>query len=103
MFDHVVYSFCAGAYGTGSVYTIDISYAQTGNPEMCIRDRVSPSDPANGGTTHPEIVAGILEYLKENGFKNSMILEGSWVGDRTADAFEVCGYRQLCEDYDVEF
>ena len=27
---------------------------------------VSPSDPANGGTTHPEIVAGILEYLKEN-------------------------------------
>mgnify|MGYP000125743624 FL=1 len=42
---------------------------------------VSPSDPANGGTTHPEIVAGILEYLKENGFKNSMILEGSWVGD----------------------
>ena len=50
---------------------------------------VSPSDPANGGTTHPEIVAGILEYLKENGFKNSMILEGSWVGDRTADAFEV--------------
>lgn len=30
---------------------------------------VSPSDPANGGTTHPEIVAGILEYLKENGFK----------------------------------
>lgn len=64
---------------------------------------VSPSDPANGGTTHPEIVAGILEYLKENGFNNSMILEGSWVGDRTADAFEVCGYRQLCEDYDVEF
>ena len=58
---------------------------------------VSPSDPANGGTTHPEIVAGILEYLKENGFKNSMILEGSWVGDRTADAFEVCGYRQLCD------
>ena len=28
---------------------------------------VSPSDPSEGGTTHPEIVAGILEYLKENG------------------------------------
>ena len=64
---------------------------------------VSPSDPSNGGTTHPEIVAGILEYLKENGFQNMMILEGSWVGDRTADAFEVCGYRSLCEDYDVRF
>ena len=24
-----------GAYGTGSVYTIDISYAQTGNPGIC--------------------------------------------------------------------
>ena len=27
---------------------------------------VSPSDPSEGGTTHPEIVAGILEYLKEH-------------------------------------
>ena len=24
---------------------------------------VSPSDPSDGGTTHPEIIAGILEYL----------------------------------------
>ena len=64
---------------------------------------VSPSDPSEGGTTHPEIVAGLLEYLKENGFQNMMILEGSWVGDRTADAFEVCGYRSLCENYDVKF
>lgn len=64
---------------------------------------VSPSDPSEGGTTHPEIVAGILEYLKENGFQNMMILEGSWVGDRTADAFEICGYRSLCENYDVKF
>ena len=64
---------------------------------------VSPSDPSDGGTTHPEIVAGILEYLKENGFQNMMLLEGAWVGDRTADAFEVCGYRRLCEDYDIKF
>ena len=27
--------FVSGAYGTGSVYTIDISYAQTGNPGIC--------------------------------------------------------------------
>lgn len=32
-----------------------------------------------------------------------MILEGSWVGDRTSDVFEVCGYQQICDDYDVEF
>ena len=35
---------------------------------------VSPSDPSEGGTTHPEIVAGILEYLKENGVKDEHII-----------------------------
>ena len=64
---------------------------------------VSASDPSNGATTHTEIIAGILEYLKEHGFHRMMILEGSWVGDRTSDVFEVCGYQQICDDYDVEF
>ena len=64
---------------------------------------VSASEPSNGATTHTEIIAGILEYLKENGFRNVMILEGSWVGDRTSDVFEVCGYQKICEDYDVVF
>lgn len=64
---------------------------------------VSASDPSNGATTHTEIIAGILEYLKEHGFRRMMILEGSWVGDRTSDVFEVCGYQQICDDYDVEF
>ena len=64
---------------------------------------VSASDPSNGATTHTEIIAGILEYLKEHGFRKMMILEGSWVGDRTSDVFEVCGYQQICDDYDVEF
>lgn len=64
---------------------------------------VSASDPSNGATTHTEIIAGILEYLKENGFRRMMIIEGSWVGDRTSDVFEVCGYQQICDDYDVEF
>ena len=57
---------------------------------------VSASDPSNGATTHTEIIAGILEYLKEHGFHRMMILEGSWVGDRTSDVFEVCGYQQIC-------
>ena len=29
---------------------------------------VSASDPSNGATTHREVLAGIMEYLKENGF-----------------------------------
>ena len=34
---------------------------------------VSASDPSNGATTHTEIIAGILEYLKEHGFRRMMI------------------------------
>jgi uncharacterized protein (DUF362 family) len=61
------------------------------------------SRPADeGATTHPEIAAGLIAYLKEKGFLNLVILEGSWVGDRTAGAFGVCGYRKLAEETGVE-
>jgi uncharacterized protein (DUF362 family) len=55
-----------------------------------------------GATTHPEIARGLIAYLQERGFSNLLILEGSWVGDNTQDAFTVCGYRKLAEDTGVE-
>lgn len=64
---------------------------------------VSPSEASWGATTHPEIVAGIIEYLQERGFCNLVMLEGSWVGDKTGDAVEVCGYGRLSQKYGVEF
>ena len=64
---------------------------------------VSPSPAPYGATTHPEIVEGIVEYLQERGFHNLVILEGSWVGDRTSEAVQVCGYDRLCEKYGIEF
>lgn len=64
---------------------------------------VSPSTADQGGTTHPEIVAGIIEYLKQHGFTNIIMLEGSWVGDKTSTAYELCGYRELSEKYDIPF
>lgn len=64
---------------------------------------VSPSEACQGGTTHPEVVAGIIEYLQERGFRKLVMLEGSWVGDRTAEAVEVCGYGRLSEKYGVPF
>lgn len=64
---------------------------------------VSASDPSNGATTHREVLAGILEYLRENGFRNIMLFEGSWVGDRTMDVFETVGYKAICEEYQVPF
>ena len=64
---------------------------------------VSPSEASWGATTHPEIVAGIIEYLQERGYRKIAMLEGSWVGDKTTEAYEVCGYRDLSEKYQVPF
>ena len=64
---------------------------------------VVPSPAEFGGTTHPEVVAGIVEYLQDHGFLNITIVEGSWVGDRTSEAYEYCGYRALCQKYGVPF
>lgn len=64
---------------------------------------VSPSEASWGATTHPEVVAGIIEYLQERGYHKIVMLEGSWVGDKTAEAYEVCGYRDLSEKYQVPF
>ncbi|MDR1302346.1 MAG: DUF362 domain-containing protein [Treponema sp.] len=57
---------------------------------------------SEGATTHPEIVRGLIEYLQHQGFTHLSILEGSWVGERTEDAFSVCGYRKLAADTGVE-
>ncbi|MFP4371087.1 MAG: DUF362 domain-containing protein [Halanaerobium sp.] len=54
-----------------------------------------------GATTDPEIVKGVIEYLQARSFNNLMIIEGSWVGADTENAFEVCGYNQLAEEYDL--
>jgi len=52
---------------------------------------------SSGATTHPEIVAAVVEYLRAKGFRRLEIIEGSWVGDATAKAFTAAGYRQLSE------
>ncbi len=64
---------------------------------------VAPTEASWGATTHPEVVAGILEYLKRYGFTNLVMLEGSWVGDKTQDSIEVCGYQELSDRYEVPF
>ena len=62
---------------------------------------VSPVPAIYGATTHPEIVEGIILYLKENGYQKIMICEGSWVGDKTEDAFEYCGFRSIADRYGI--
>ena len=64
---------------------------------------VSPTEASYGATTHPEIVAGIIEYLQERSCQHIVMLESSWVGDKTSESMEVCGYDRLVEKYNVPF
>ncbi len=47
---------------------------------------LGPVPASEGATTHPEIVEGVIRYLQEAGFRNLSVCEGSWVGDRDAEA-----------------
>lgn len=62
---------------------------------------VSPTPADYGATTHPEVVAGIIEYIRLLGYDNICIMEGCWIGDKTSDAFEYCGYNSLAQQTDV--
>ncbi len=55
----------------------------------------------SGATTHPDFVAGVIDFLQEKGFSRLKIVEGSWVGDCTQRAFQVCGYTDLSEKYSI--
>jgi uncharacterized protein (DUF362 family) len=46
-------------------------------------------------------VEGLIEYLKSKERDKIVIMEGSWVGDRTSEAFKVCGYENLSKKYNV--
>ncbi len=58
---------------------------------------------SKGATTHPELVDGVLAYLHEKGFFNLVVLEGSWVGDRTSSAVKVNGIYDVCRKHNVPF
>ena len=62
---------------------------------------VVPCPARDGATTHPEVVEGIILFLRDFGVKNIKIIESSWVGDSTKRAFEYCGYEELSRKYGV--
>ncbi len=64
---------------------------------------VNETPPSHGATTHPEIVAGIIEYLQKHGYDNIVVAEGAWAGSRTSGAVKVCGYDKLVKAYGVDF
>ncbi|MBO6046761.1 MAG: DUF362 domain-containing protein [Erysipelotrichaceae bacterium] len=64
---------------------------------------VLDAHPDLGATTHPELLAGTIDYLRDHGFNNIVIMESSWVGCKTGAAYKKAGYQKLCHDYDVPF
>jgi len=57
---------------------------------------------AEGAVTHPEVVEGIVLFLKENGNASITIAEGSWLGETTKRAFDRCGYSALAKKYGIK-
>ncbi|MFU0831644.1 MAG: DUF362 domain-containing protein [Oscillospiraceae bacterium] len=64
---------------------------------------VTATDAASGAVTHPEIVDGVLTYLESNGLRNLSVIESSWVGARTSDAYRSSGLKRVCEQHRVPF
>ncbi len=55
----------------------------------------------SGATTSPLIVSALVEYLKEQGHDDIVILESAWAGESTKKAFRVCGYEEISQKYGV--
>ena len=64
---------------------------------------VGPIPAGDGATTHPGIVEGVVCYLREAGFWNLVMMESSWVGDKTADALLVTGFGELSRRLEIPF
>ncbi|NLL90986.1 MAG: DUF362 domain-containing protein [Ruminococcaceae bacterium] len=67
-----------------------------------IKPNLAVAKPADSGaTSSPVIVSALIEYLKEQGYDDIVILESSWIGDSTKRAYKVCGYEEISEKYNV--
>jgi uncharacterized protein (DUF362 family) len=71
-------------------------------PLVAIKPNLVVAQPAEwGATTSPRLVRGVLRYLLDNGIDNLMIMESSWVGECTKQAFAACGYQELSREFGV--
>ena len=67
---------------------------------VAIKPNLVVARPASeGATTHPEVVEGILLFLKSQNVSNLSIIESAWAGEDTARAFKICGYEALGKKY----
>jgi len=62
---------------------------------------VVPRPAGEGATTHPELVEGIIAFLKDFGIQSISVIENSAVGHSAKLAFKACGYEALRKKYGV--
>lgn len=71
-------------------------------PLVGIKPNLVVAQPAEwGATTSPGLVRGVVSYLLENGVNNLVIMESSWVGECTKQAFASCGYLEISREFGV--
>ena len=81
----------------------DIKTYLNKNFSVSLKPNLVVEKPANGGaTTHPEVIEGIICYLKDYGIKEINIIENSACGHNTKQAFKICGYEPLQKKYGVQ-
>ena len=77
------------------------SYLKLGMSVAMKPNLVNTTHPSEGATTHPEVVEGIILFLKDFGIKDMRIMESSALGHNTKRAYKVCGYESLEKKYGV--
>jgi len=63
---------------------------------------VTAKPSTSGATTTPELVSGVIDFLKDCGVRDITLAEGSWVGCDTARAFRACGFDALARRHGVK-
>jgi len=72
------------------------------NFSVSIKPNLVTERPASeGATTHPEVIEGIILFLKDFGIKDIKIIENSACGHNTKQAYKICGYEALNKKYGV--
>ncbi|MDR3589781.1 MAG: DUF362 domain-containing protein [Negativicutes bacterium] len=99
---HVIYGSDPGKMVYEVLTAINLAKGLSPDTHFGLKPNLVVARPAkDGATTSPEMVEGVIRYLRDNGFQRISIMEGSWVGDSTKRAFKVCGYEELSRQYNI--
>ena len=77
------------------------SYLDAGMEVSLKPNLVVPGPASNGAITHPEVIEGIILFLRDFGVREIAVIENSAIGRGAARAFKACGYEPLRKKHGV--